>query len=210
MYNTGTHSAHSGTAPKIVVRAPHRSLSRRYLVACRQLRNVSGIWSALTSILTHAESGVGKTCLVNRFVLDIIIIGERKRANLVAILYVTVRRRANRTSPNCACHRTSSSEPYRRTVARRRANYIVVERYVAHPSVGSTPLIICERVRKGKELWIGLEKVPFVVDERGKVNVVPVRLLSREKLGFLNADCVIGNGQGNAGQQKQRRKGKRD
>ena len=38
----------------------------------------------------------------------------------------------------------------------------------------------------------------FVVDERGKENVVPVRLLSREKLGFLNADCVIGNGQGNA------------
>ena len=37
----------------------------------------------------------------------------------------------------------------------------------------------------------------FVVDERGKENVVPVRLLSREKLGFLNADCVIGNGQGN-------------
>ena len=46
--------------------------------------------------------------------------------------------------------------------------------------------------------------MPFVVDERGKENVVPVRLLSREKLGFLNTDCVIGNGQGNAGQQKQR------
>ena len=46
----------------------------------------------------------------------------------------------------------------------------------------------------------------FVVDGRGKENVVPVRLLSREKLGFLNADCVIGNGQGNAWQQKQRRK----
>ena len=29
------------------------------------------------------------------------------------------------------------------------------------------------------------------------MNIVPVRLLSREKLGFLNADCVIGNGQGN-------------
>jgi hypothetical protein len=53
-------------------------------------------------------------------------------------------------------------------------------------------------VRKGKELWIGLEKMLFVVDERGKENVVPVRLLSREKLGFLNADCVIGNGQGKA------------
>ena len=39
--------------------------------------------------------------------------------------------------------------------------------------------------------------MPFVVDERGKENVVPVRFLSREKLGFLNADCVIGNGQGN-------------
>ena len=65
-------------------------------------------------------------------------------------------------------------------------------------------------MRKGRELWIGLEKVLFVVDERGKENVVPVRLLSREKLGFLNADCVIGNGQGNAGQQKQRRKVKRD
>ena len=59
-------------------------------------------------------------------------------------------------------------------------------------------------------LWIGLEKMLFVVEERGKENVVPVRLLSSEKLGFLNADCVIGNRQGNAGQQKQRRKGKRD
>ena len=55
--------------------------------------------------------------------------------------------------------------------------------------------------------------MPFVIEERGKENVVPVRLLSRERLGFLskenvvpvillsserlyflNADCVIGNG----------------
>ena len=54
------------------------------------------------------------------------------------------------------------------------------------------------------------EKMTFVVEESGKENVVPVRLLSRERLGFLNADCVIGNGQGNASPQKQRRKGKRD
>ena len=71
--------------------------------------------------------------------------------------------------------------------------------------------------------------MPFVVEERGKDNDVPVRLLSRERLGFLNkdnvtplrllsrerlgflnADCVIGNGQGNASPPKQRKKGKHD
>ena len=30
--------------------------------------------------------------------------------------------------------------------------------------------------------WITPEKMPFVVEERGKENVVPVRLLSRERL----------------------------
>ena len=42
--------------------------------------------------------------------------------------------------------------------------------------------------------WISPERMPFVVEERGKENVVPVRLLSRERLvcmpGFA---CVIGN-----------------
>ena len=52
--------------------------------------------------------------------------------------------------------------------------------------------------------------MPFVVEERGKENIVPVRLLSRERLGFLNADCVIGNGQGNVSPPKQRKKGKHD
>jgi hypothetical protein len=37
--------------------------------------------------------------------------------------------------------------------------------------------------------------MPFVVDGKGKENVVPVRLLSKERLIFLDADC---NGQGNA------------
>ena len=32
--------------------------------------------------------------------------------------------------------------------------------------------------------------MPFV-GERGKENVVPVRLLSRERLGFLNKDDVV-------------------
>ena len=36
--------------------------------------------------------------------------------------------------------------------------------------------------------------MPFVVDEKGKENVVPVRLLSKERLVFLDADCMIGNG----------------
>ena len=59
--------------------------------------------------------------------------------------------------------------------------------------------------------------MPLVVEESGKDNVVPVRLLIRERLGFLNADCVIGNGllnadcaigngQGNASRPKQRKK----
>ena len=52
--------------------------------------------------------------------------------------------------------------------------------------------------------------MPFVVEASGKENVVPVRLLIRERLGFLNADCVIGNGQGNASPPKQRKKGKHD
>ena len=57
--------------------------------------------------------------------------------------------------------------------------------------------------------WIGLEKMPFV-DEKGKENVVPVRLLSKERLVFLDGDCVIANGQGNAWPRKQRKKGKHD
>ena len=56
---------------------------------------------------------------------------------------------------------------------------------------------------------IGLEKMPFV-DKKGKENVVPVRLLSKERLIFLDADCVIGNGQGNAWPRKQRKKEKHD
>ena len=40
--------------------------------------------------------------------------------------------------------------------------------------------------------------MPFAVDGKGKENVVPVRLLSKERLVFLDGDCVIGNEQGNA------------
>ena len=58
--------------------------------------------------------------------------------------------------------------------------------------------------------WISPEKMPFVIEERGKENVVPVRLLSRERLVSISVACVIENGQGNASPQKQRRKGKRD
>ena len=42
--------------------------------------------------------------------------------------------------------------------------------------------------------------------EKGKENVVPVRLLSKERLVFLDGDCVIWNGQGNAWPRKQRKK----
>jgi hypothetical protein len=52
--------------------------------------------------------------------------------------------------------------------------------------------------------------MPFLVDEKGKENVVPVRLLSKERLVFLDSDCVIGNGQGNAWPRKQGKKGKHD
>ena len=55
--------------------------------------------------------------------------------------------------------------------------------------------------------WISPEKIPFVVEERGKENVVPV---SSERLVSISVACVIGNEQGNASPQKQRRKGKRD
>ena len=35
--------------------------------------------------------------------------------------------------------------------------------------------------------------MPFVIEENGKENVVPMRLLSREiRLVFHSADCVIG------------------
>ena len=57
---------------------------------------------------------------------------------------------------------------------------------------------------------IGLEKMPSVVDENGKENVVPVRLLSKERPVFLDGNCVIRNGQGNAWPRKQRKKGKHD
>ena len=40
--------------------------------------------------------------------------------------------------------------------------------------------------------------MPFVVEESGKENVVPVRHLIRERLGFVNTDCVIGSGLLNA------------
>ena len=39
---------------------------------------------------------------------------------------------------------------------------------------------------------------------------MPARLLKSERVVFLNADCKVGNGQGNATPQKQRRKGKRE
>ena len=57
---------------------------------------------------------------------------------------------------------------------------------------------------------IGLEKMPFVVHEKGVENVVSVRLLSKERRVFLDGDCVIGNGQGDAWPRKQRKNGKHD
>ena len=38
-----------------------------------------------------------------------------------------------------------------------------------------------------------LLKMPFVVEERGKENIVPVRLLGRERLACISVACVIGN-----------------
>ena len=35
--------------------------------------------------------------------------------------------------------------------------------------------------------------MPFVVEERGKENIVPVRLLSRERLVCISVACAIGN-----------------
>ena len=35
--------------------------------------------------------------------------------------------------------------------------------------------------------------MPFVVEERGKENVVPLRLLSRERLVCISVACVMGN-----------------
>ena len=34
-----------------------------------------------------------------------------------------------------------------------------------------------------------IEKMPFVVEERGKENIVPVRLLSRERLVCISVAC---------------------
>ena len=41
--------------------------------------------------------------------------------------------------------------------------------------------------------WISPGKMSFVVEERGKENVVPVRLLSRERFVRIGVACVIGN-----------------
>jgi hypothetical protein len=49
--------------------------------------------------------------------------------------------------------------------------------------------------------------MPFVVEQRGKENIVPVRLLSRERLVCISVACVIGNEQGNASPQNSRGKG---
>ena len=35
--------------------------------------------------------------------------------------------------------------------------------------------------------------MPFVFEERGKENIVPVTLLSRERLVCISVACVIGN-----------------
>ena len=40
---------------------------------------------------------------------------------------------------------------------------------------------------------ISPEKIPFVVEERGKENVVPFRLLCRERLVCISVPCVMGN-----------------
>ena len=41
--------------------------------------------------------------------------------------------------------------------------------------------------------WISPDKMPFVVEERWKKNIVPVRLLSRVRLVCISVACVIGN-----------------
>ena len=41
--------------------------------------------------------------------------------------------------------------------------------------------------------WIPPEKIPFVVEERGKEKIVPVRLLCRERLVCISVACVISN-----------------
>ena len=58
--------------------------------------------------------------------------------------------------------------------------------------------VCCKLVLRDNPWIISLQTMPFVVEERGKENVVPVRLLSKERLAFLNAVCGIGSGQGNA------------
>ena len=35
--------------------------------------------------------------------------------------------------------------------------------------------------------------MPFVIERRGKENIVPVRLLRRERLVCISVACVIGN-----------------
>ena len=83
-------------------------------------------------------------------------IGERERANLLvrtARFYTTVRTSSTRFF---------LSEKHFKFLHRIFLVYI---------TRGSQPQF---------QRWIGLEEIPFVVDEKGKENVVPVRLLSRE------------------------------
>ena len=52
--------------------------------------------------------------------------------------------------------------------------------------------------------WISPEKMPFVVEERGKENVVPVRLL---RLVCISVACVKGTGKGTPRHRSSRGKG---
>ena len=124
-------------------------------------------------------------------------IGERERANLVV---QTARIFYDRTSSNCACSRITRfflSEKISKF------SHDVVRIY--------TCTCVYARVTYSRNHGrISPEKMPFVVEERGKENVVPVRLLSRERLVCISVACAIGNGQGNASPPKQRTQGKLD
>ena len=107
-------------------------------------------------------------------------IGERERANLVVR---TARIFYDRTSSNCACSRITRFFLSEKIST---FSHDVVRIY--------TCTCVYARVTYSRNHGrISPEKMPFVVEERGKENVVPVRLLSRERLVCISVPCVMWN-----------------
>ena len=132
--------------------------------------------------------------------IKLVIIGERERANLVVrtarfFYIIGERERANLVVRSSGIFCIIGERELVVGTAR-----FYDRSYVVHTS--STRFFLSEKhfkflhriflvyITRGSQpqflRWIGLEKMPFVVDEKGKENVVPVRQerLSRQRLHY--------------------------